>query len=42
MSLLINAGIIEIVVDDLIPYHELALKMAEVANIKLRKFNKGD
>lgn len=42
MSLLINAGIVEIVVDDLIPYHDLALKMAKVANIHLRKFNRGD
>jgi dCMP deaminase len=38
MSILINAGIDEIVVDDLIPYHELSLKMAQAANIKLRRF----
>ena len=38
MSILINAGIREIVVDDIIPYHELSLDMAQAANIKLRRF----
>lgn len=38
MSILINAGIKEIVVDDVIPYHELSLDMAQAANIKLRRF----
>jgi deoxycytidylate deaminase len=38
MALLINADIKEIVVDDVIPYHELSLDMAQAANIKLRRF----
>ena len=38
MAVLINAGVKEIVVDDVIPYHELSLEMAQHANIKLRRF----
>lgn len=38
MSLLINAGVIEIVIDELKPYHEMSLKMASLAKIKIREF----
>jgi len=38
MSLLINAGVWEIVVDDTVPYHEVSLSMAESANVKIRRF----
>jgi dCMP deaminase len=38
MSLLINAGISEIVIDKIEPYHEMSLKMAQIANIKMREF----
>lgn len=38
MSLLINAGVREVVVEDIIAYHEMSLPMAESANIKIRRF----
>ena len=38
MALIINAGIIEVVCDELKPYHEMSLTMAKKANIKLREF----
>jgi len=40
MALLINAGVREIVINKLEPYHEMSLKMAGIANIKLREFVK--
>jgi len=38
MALLINAGISEIIVDEVTPYHELSLDMAAKCNIKIRSF----
>jgi len=38
MSLLVNAGVREIVVDDIIAYHEMSLPVAESAGIKIRRF----
>lgn len=38
MSLIINAGIIEVVCDKAEPYHEMSLEMAKHAGIKIRGF----
>ena len=38
MNLLVNAGVREIVVDDIISYHEISLPIAESAGIKIRRF----
>lgn len=39
MNLLVNAGVFEIVVDDLTPYHDISIDIAKAANMKLRRFN---
>lgn len=39
MSLIVNAGIIEVISEELIPYHEESLKIAKYAGIKLSKFD---
>ncbi len=38
MILLVNAGINEVVVTDLTPYHTMSIKIAKFGNIKLRSF----
>ena len=38
MSLLVNAGVREVVVNDIIAYHEISLPIAESAGIKIRRF----
>ena len=38
MALIINAGIVEVVVDKIEPYHEMSLLMAKEANLKIREF----
>jgi len=38
MSLLVNAGVREVVVDDIIAYHKISLPIAESAGIKIRRF----
>lgn len=38
MTALVNAGVREIVVDELTPYHEVSWKIAEYGGIKLRRF----
>ena len=38
MSLIINAGIVEVVCDKAEPYHFMSLDMAKHANIKIREF----
>jgi deoxycytidylate deaminase len=38
MILLVNAGICEVVVTDLTPYHEMSIDIARFGNIKLRRF----
>jgi dCMP deaminase len=40
MALLINAGVKEIVVDEVTPYHALSLEMLQRCNIKIRSFAK--
>lgn len=35
---LVNAGIIEIVIDDIKPYHEMSIEIFKHAEVKLRKF----
>lgn len=39
MNLLVNAGVKEIVIDELVPYHEVSIHIAEHAKVKLRRFN---
>jgi deoxycytidylate deaminase len=39
MILLVNAGIREIVVDSITPYHNISLDIAHQCEIKLRRFN---
>ena len=39
MILLVNAGIVEVVVDDLKPYHEMSLNIAKHGKVKIRRFN---
>lgn len=38
MNLLVNAGIVEVVIDDLTPYHEISVDIAAYAGIKVRRF----
>lgn len=38
MNLLVNAGITEVVIDDLTPYHEMSVDIAAHAGIKVRRF----
>ena len=38
MILLVNAGIKEVVIDDINPYHKMSIGIAEHGNIKIRKF----
>lgn len=38
MSLLVNAGVREVIVDDPYPYHEVSFQIADYAGIKLRRF----
>jgi len=38
MILLVNAGIKEVVVDDIENYHEMSINIAKKGNIKIRKF----
>ena len=39
MILLVNAGIVEVVVDDLKPYHEMSLGIAKHGKVRIRRFN---
>lgn len=39
MNLLVNAGVKEAVVENIIPYHEVSIKIAEYGGVKLRRFN---
>jgi len=39
MNLLVNAGVKEIVIDNLTPYHEISINIAKHADVKLRRFN---
>ena len=39
MILLVNAGIVEVVVDELKPYHEMSLGIAKHGKVKIRRFN---
>lgn len=38
MNTLINAGVKEIVVDEILPYHEVSIEISKHANIKIRRF----
>jgi dCMP deaminase len=38
MILLVNAGICEVVVTDLTPYHKMSIDIARYGNIKMRRF----
>ena len=39
MILLVNAGIVEVVVDELKPYHEMSLGIAKHGKVRIRRFN---
>ena len=39
MALIVNAGIIRVICEELIPYHTMSLTMAERGNVLIRKFN---
>jgi dCMP deaminase len=38
MIILVNAGIVEVVVEELIPYHKMSLDIARFGKVKLRSF----
>jgi dCMP deaminase len=38
MIILVNAGIVEVVVEELTPYHKISAGIAHYGNIKLRRF----
>jgi dCMP deaminase len=38
MIILVNAGIVEVVVEELTPYHKMSVEIAHYGNIKLRRF----
>ena len=39
INLLVNAGVKEVVVDDLTPYHLISGNIAKAGNVKIRRFN---
>lgn len=39
MALIVNAGIIRVICDELVPYHTMSLRIAKEGNVLIRKFN---
>jgi len=37
--ILVNAGIKEVVIDNITPYHEMSINILKLGNIKVRKFS---